>query len=199
MRPGKSRRGSLLIELLVGSFIALLIGAAVAIELQTSYSSRNVIMGQNMTYAGARQVIDTLANRLRNAQQYQSGSSYVVLSAASASDITIYTDSAGDTCRYWQDSSVSPPVLKMTTTTGGTATTTQLMSGLSSLTFTYYKSSSGTYNGTSSNWVTTTNPNAPTSSEMPNVAAIDIAATENINGFTLTLDTLVRLRNSPHF
>ena len=199
MRPTKSHRGTLLVELLVGSIVAMFIGAAVAIQVQTSYSSQNIITGQNMTYAGARQVIDTLANHLRNAQQYQSGSSYVVLSAASASDITIYTDAAGDTCRYWRDTSVSPAALKMTTTTNGTATTTLLMPGVTSLTFTYYKSAGGTYNGGSSNCVTTTNPNAPTAAEMPSLGAIDIAATENINGFTLTLDTLVRLRNSPHF
>ena len=204
MRPRKGRRsrssaGSLLIELLVGSIIALFIGAAIAIEIQTSYDSQAVITGENMTYAGARQVIDTLANRLRNAQQYQSGSTYQVLSAATASDITLYSDAAGDTVRYWLDTTVTPNALRMTTTTGGTATTTTLIPNVSSLTFTYYKSSASTYNGASSNFVTTTNANAPTSAEMPQLSAIDIAATMNINGYTFTLDTLVRLRNSPHF
>lgn len=198
MRHKRRHRGSLVIELLVAGIMSCLIGAALIMQLETTYNSRSTISGQNITYAGARAVLDTLADRLRNAQQLGSGSYPVMLSAA-ASDITIYTNSTGDTARYWRDTTASPAALKWKNTVSGVSTTTTVLSGVTALTFTYYVSSGGSYNNGSGSWQTTASPNAPTVAEIPNVGAIDIAATVNINGYSRTIDTFVRLRNSPHF
>ncbi|HLV78834.1 MAG TPA: hypothetical protein VKT32_01095, partial [Chthonomonadaceae bacterium] len=77
-------------------------------------------------------------------------------------------------------------------------TTTTLLSGVTALQFTYYTDSGAGYSAPSSSWATTTNPNAPTSSEMPNVGAILISATVNINGYSRQMTSFVRLRNNPY-
>lgn len=197
MRRYRRHRGALLIELLVAGILSLLVGAGLVMSLQTTYSSRNTIGSQTLTYAGTRQVIDTLADKLRNAQSYAS-TSHSVLSAATASDITIYSDTTGNTTRYWLDTSVSPAALKTTVTTGGLATTTTLLSGVSSLQFTYYKNTAASYASPTGYWVTTTNPNAPTDGEKPNVGAVYITATVNINGYSRSIASFLRLRNSPY-
>lgn len=198
MRRNRRRRGILVIELLIAGFLALLVGSATLMLVQSTYNSRSVLSGQNLTYAGSRQVMDTLADKLRNAQQYQVGGSYRVLSAASGSDITICSDTSGGTTRFWQDTTVSPAALKMTVTSGGTATTSTLLSGVTSLQFTYYMSSGANYATPSGNWTTTANPNAPTDGEKPAVGAIYVTATVGIGGYSRSIASFVRLRNSPY-
>ena len=75
--------------------------------------------------------------------------------------------------------------------------TTVLLTDVQSLQFTYYVSSSANFTSTTAQWTTTTNANAPTAAEIPNIGAIGINVTINSNGYTRTLSTIVRLRNSP--
>ena len=195
MRQRTRRRGALLIELMFSGLMAVVIGCALVMMFQTTYTNRTDINGLNTTYAGVRQVIDTLADHLRNAQSYNNAGTYNVMSAGSASSVTIYTDTTGNNmARYY----LSNSALMEDVTSSGTTTTTTLLSGVTALTFTYYEVSGLNYSAPSASWSTTANANAPTSSEMPNVGAILISATVNINGYTRQMTSFVRLRNNPY-
>jgi Tfp pilus assembly protein PilW len=193
-------RASVLIELLVAMLISAMIGAALASVLQSACSGRATLLGQASALVGTRLALDTLSDDLRNAQPYPGGSGgqYEVLKQATASAFTIYLDGSGDTASYAIDGTQSPPALVVTRTVAGTATTTNLVSGISALTLTYYLSAGGAYNGASSGWSTTANPNAPTATELPNVGAIYIVATVSASGCSRTMSTTVRLRNGPY-
>lgn len=191
MKLRKRRRGALLIELMVSGLMAAVIGCALVLMFQTTYTNQADVNGLNTSYASVRQVMDTLADHLRNAQSYNSN----VMSAATASSITIYTDTTGNnTARYYLSSSA----LKEDVTSSGTTTTTTLLSGVTALQFTYYTDSGVGYAAPSSNWATTANSNAPTTSEMPNVGAILISVTVSINGYSRQMTSFVRLRNNPY-
>jgi hypothetical protein len=185
-------------ETLIASLLSLLMGAALLVLVQGTYSSRSVITGENNVNAGAREVMDLLADHIRNAQLYNNGSNYVVFSAASSNSLTCYTNTTGDTIRYWLDTSASPYVLKQTQTVGGVATTTTILSGVQSLTYTYYVDNGTNYTAATSSWATTTIPSNPLSTEIPNVSAVSITATVTVNGYSRQLSTFIRLRNSPN-
>jgi Tfp pilus assembly protein PilW len=187
----RTRRGTVLIEMLVSSLVALLIGAAVLACVQVTAQTNATILGQNNTDSVARRPLDILADNLRNAQVYgTTGASCI--QAATTSSLSCYTDSAGSYVRFWQDSTTTPATFKKTSG----ATTTILITGVTSLIFTYY-TSTGLYSPASSSWATTVDPNNPTATELTKVAAIGIKATVTVNGYTRTLSSVVRLRNSP--
>jgi len=195
MKSRRYHRGALLIELMFSGLMAVVIGCALVMMFSMTYTNRTDVNGQNTTYAGVRQVMDTLVDHLRNAQSYNNSGTYNVMSAATASSITIYTDTTGNnTARYY----LSNSALMEDVTSSGTTTTSTLLSGVSALTFTYYTDSGAGYAAPSSSWATTANPNAPTSSEMPNVGAIQISTTVNINGYSRQLTSFIRLRNNPY-
>src|SRR5690349_20561273 len=103
MRHIKFQKGSALLDLLVASTLALIVGAAIVMFTQTTYKARDLVQGQANTDVWARKTLDTMADSIRNAQSYQIQSSPVVnaaLAAAGASSITCYTDSAGDYAQY---------------------------------------------------------------------------------------------------
>ena len=194
-------RGVILVELLVTAAIALLIGVGLLDLMQATYIESDVNQGQSTADAGARTVMDALADNLRNAQVYKvqtNPDAYAVLSAASESSITCYVDSAGSNARYWLDTSSSPYKLMKEQTVNGVATTLTLLSNVQSISLTYYKASSNAYNLAQSGWVTTNNLHAPTSSEMPLVGAVKIFVQVTINGYTRQSTSFVRLRNSPY-
>ncbi|HEV2473095.1 MAG TPA: hypothetical protein VGS41_10540, partial [Chthonomonadales bacterium] len=62
----------------------------------------------------------------------------------------------------------------------------------------YYVPPSGYYIASIANWNTTASPTAPTSSELPTIGAIQIFATTGSSGYSRTITTFVRLRNSPY-
>ena len=200
MRRHTRRTGALLIEFMFALLCALLVGASLAVLIQCTYSSQNIVMGDNMTYVSARKTMDVLAAHLSDAQAYQTSASpvtYSVLSAGTVSSVTCYLDSVGNTERYWLDTTTSPPSLKRTQTISGVATTTVVVSGLATtngLTFTYYITNGTNY--TNSSWVSTTT--TPTAANLPAVGAIGITATISINGYARQLTSFVRLRNSPY-
>src|SRR5579871_6111881 len=119
-RRARAHSGALLIELMISGLMAVVIGCALVMMFQTTYTNRTDINGVNTTYAGVRQVMDTLADHLRNAQSYNSN----VMSAATASDITVYTISTGaSTARYYLSNNA---LMEDVTTSGSTTTTTLL-------------------------------------------------------------------------
>lgn len=191
----RQNRGTTLIELVTATMCSVVVGAGLVMFARASYQAQDFTQGQTVTDSEVRHALDVMADSIRNAQAYLVQSSpavYSAISSAGASSITIYTDSAGDTAEYWLDTSSSPYVLRKTV---GTASTV-IETGVSSLTLTYYVSG-GSYNASSSSWVTTSNPHVPTATELPNVAAISANCTVSINGYTRQFSTLVRLRNSP--
>lgn len=184
-------KGTILIELIVSTLVALVIGAALITVIQTNITSQLILQGQNNTDVQTRMPLDILCDNIRNAQPYGTYPA-PVLQAAGSATVSCYIDTTGDYAKFWIDTSTSPATLKKTVG----STTTVLATGAQTLQFTYYVSG-GNYTPASTSWVTTANPNAPTSGEIPNIAAIGISLTMSINGYTRTLSSLVRLRNSP--
>jgi hypothetical protein len=198
VRCRRRHAGNTMIEVMVAGLIALLSGSALIALLQSSYTASAINLGQNTVNASVRAPLDLLADRLRSAQSYYNGTLYKAISAASASDITLYTDTTGNnTARYWLDTTVTPHVLKQTLTTGGTPTTTTILSGVQTLNFTYWVSG-GNYNAGLSIWVKTALPQQPTAAELPKIGAIQIQIGALINGYSRTINSCVRLRNSPY-
>ncbi len=213
--------GSMLIDLLVGCVIALLTGAVLVSLQQSSYIAQLTIQGQNYANTSSRRPLDVLGDTLRNAQSNGSGSSAAALVAASGSDVTCYTDDSGDTTRIWLDTSAqvlrrsrsgsgasggSGPSAGTASSGGGSGTgaggsggssSEPLVTDMQSLQITYYVPAGGAYNADVSGWVTTADPHAPSASELPLVGAVNIVATVSLNGETRTLQSFVRLRNSP--
>ena len=191
------RRGFILIEFVLAIFAALLVGASLVVMAQCTYSSQSIVTTDNLTDLSARKAVDTLAAHIMNAYPYQTSSSpitYAVLSAGSSSAITCYTNSTGDTERFWVDTTTSPYTLKRTQTVSGVATTTVLVNAVQSVAFTYYLTDGVNY--TAASWVSSTS--TPTAANLPAVGAVNIVATVSINGFQQQLTSFVRLRNSPY-
>ena len=130
-------------------------------------------MGENLALRDTRRCLDALANGLINAQLVTGQG---VFSAATTNSITCYTTTTGTTTvRYWLDTSTSPGTLKQTDSSG----TKTLLTDVQSLQFTYYVSSSANFTSTSAQWTTTSNANAPTAAEIPNIGGIGINASIN--------------------
>lgn len=194
-RQHRQRRrvyGGTLIEALIAGILSLLVGSAILVLFQATYTSKRNIMGQSIAIADSRRALDILTTNLTNAQWNTTNGK--AISAASANDITIYTATTGsNTMRYWLDTTVNPPVLK---SFDGTTTKTLLLD-VQSLTFTYYTVSGTNFTAGTGSWNTTSSPNAPTTAELPTLGAIEIKVVINSDGYTRTLSTFVRFRNSP--
>lgn len=159
--------------------------------IQSTMTARVTVLDGGATSRDVRTTLDTLENNLRNAQMVPATG---VFSAATASSITCYTNTAGTaTARYWLDTSTTPYSFKKTVG----VTTSVLLTDVQSITFTYYKSSSTNYTSPSNQWSTTTSASAPTVAEIPNIGAIGITVSVTSGGVSRTLTTFVRLRNSP--
>ena len=196
----KRRRnhGALLLESLIGLFVGLLTGSALLMLLQLTMTVRTDTKADVNSDEEARAQLETISDRLRNAQSVVNGSNMVCFSAAATSDITCYTDAAGDTLRIWLNTSVSPAALMETQTTAGVGTTTTLFTGVTSLQFYYYAQSTSAYNSPLLSWLTTLNPLLPTLAEIPTLGAVRITLTTNVDGISRQLTSLVRFRNSPY-
>ena len=185
------RRAATLIEALIAALLSLFVGTALLMLIQSTMTAKSSVTNEGATMRDVRRSLDTLANNLRNAQMV-SGTG--VFSAASANSITCYTNTAGTaTARYWLDPSTTPPGFKQNV--GGV--TTVLLTDVQSIQFTYYLDSGTNYTSPGASWSTTSNPNAPTAGEIPNIGAVGITVTVNSGGISRTLTTIIRLRNSP--
>ena len=197
MKFCKQRTGAILIDFLIAMVGALLVGSSLVILIKCTYTSQSIVAGDNLAYAGGRKALDVLSAHLANAQPYQTSSSpvtYSVLSAGAATSVTCYTNSTGDTERYWLDTTVTPPALKLTKTVSGVATTSVVVNGIQSLQFTYYLCNGSNYN--SAAWLS--NTTMPTASNLPTVGAVNITATATVNGYQQQISSFIRLRNSPY-
>lgn len=183
-----SHRGSAMLQLLLSTVLSLLVGAMLLMFVRIHMVSRQLAMDQHSSELTAWRPMHRLADNLRKAYPY--GTSGASISAATATSVTIYDDSAGTTSRYWLDATQTPPVLNRTRGTQ----TLMLANGLNSLTYTYYVATGKTV-AQGACWVTTTNPSSPTTAEMANIVAVGITITTNVAGTSRTFTSAVRLRN----
>ena len=162
--------GFTLVEILIASLCMTVLGAGIYSLIRTSYDSQYMLVNQNAANTNARSTVDTLADNLRG---------MTILTAAAASDIT-YTNSAGASVRYWRNSADST---LRTTVNGQPSGGTQLLNGVSSLSFNYYP-----YNGTG--WLAATS--SPVT--LSQVGAVDITVTGNFSGYARQVFSSVKLR-----
>jgi hypothetical protein len=195
----RSRRwqsGRTLIEALIAALLALFIGSALLVLMQSTITARGTVLDENTSMRDARATLDMLADNLRNAQMV---GVLGVFSTATSNSITCYTNTAGTTTsRYWLDTTTTPYSFKQTVA----GVTTVLLTDVQSVQFTYYVDPSATDYTSSTLFGTSTNPNAPTVAEIPNIGAIGItvtvsSVTGSSAGVQRTVTTMVRLRNSP--
>jgi|GEM_PF-5557183 len=183
------RRGWTAIEAIVG----LLCTAVLLTALYSLLGALNVVqtVTADMTAStrDARNALDTMADHLRTSQLCTASGGSLVTNASIGSgatnDVTYYSDSSGTTVRYFLSGT------NLQRTAGGTTTTA--LTNVTSLSYTYYTSS--TYNSTS--LTATANSHAPTAAELPQLAAIGITASTTTDGRTVQYSSIVRLRNSP--
>lgn len=183
----RKRAGLTLIELLVASLLLSIVGAALYHAFGIAHRMHDVVIGQNNAFADARKGIDLMADHLRNAQMNENGGAgvqYAAIAAGAADDVTYYVDSVPNTVRIRKVSDT----IELT----DNGATTVLATNIQSLTLTFYKLT--LYNGT---WTLTTNANAPSSAELPQLAGIEIRVQVARDGYTTEYKTMVRLRNSP--
>jgi len=183
----KHQRGAILVDMVVGLLASFLVGAVLMSAMQSTVTARETVNEQNESQTNVRQPIDIVADHLRNAQ-LTSASPYVVIKDGTATSVTYYSDSAGGYVTYALRGTTLERSEDSTELTG-----TPVLIGVTSLRFTYYKIA--TYNA--AGFAPCTSPSAPSSAELPRLAAIQIDATVTQDGFTATYSTLVRLRNSP--
>ncbi len=194
MSRSRSRSGITIIELVWAIFTAVLLLAALYVLYGADQAANELVFNDTFSIQQSREPLDTLGDHLRDAQSCQSANGCTggvqgsVIDSAAVSDITYYTSGStatGSPVRYHLVGT------NLVRTSG--STNTNVLFNLSSLSLTYYKSS--TYN--SSSLTTTVNSHAPTAAELPSLAAIRITASTTTSGRSAQYSTLVRLRNSP--
>ena len=181
-------RGGSLIELLVALAIMMVVGAGLFQFFVTSHLSHESVRVGNMAITDARQPIDIVADHIRNAQQYTTDNiTYSVIHSATASSVTYYANEAGATVQYALSGG------NLVRTDAGGATT--VLSNVSSLTFKYLLSNSGTtYYFTA---LTEGDPSAFNLTERSRITVIEIAGSVTVDGYPRSFKTQIRLRNSP--
>jgi hypothetical protein len=177
-----------LLSILFTSFVL----AIVYQNLVTLWVGMSTAANMAQSEANNRSAVDTMADHVRNATV--ATSTGAVLSAATASSFTYYTSAAGATVQY----ALSGGNL-VRTPSGGSAVTVAY--GITSLTITYYLAAASTAGSTyayeTGPLSTMTTTTAPTTAQLPSVAAMTIVASSTLKGVPTTMTTTVRLRNSP--
>jgi hypothetical protein len=189
MKP-RIHRGEAMLQLVFTSFLSLFVGSMLLMFIRIHMVSRQLAMDQHSAELTAWRPMHRLADNLRKAQTYGAGNS--TLAAGTASSLTLYDDSLGNTSRYWLDTTAQPYVLRQTRGTQ----TLALATGLQALKFTYYVAT-GKTPAQGSCWATTANPNAPIVAEMPLIVAVGATITVAVDGGTRDMTTTIRLRNAP--
>jgi Tfp pilus assembly protein FimT len=181
------RRGATVFELLIAVLILAIVGSVVFRQFANLYSGMRVTSNMAASVQDARLAVDTLADHVRNAQLCESASAGTLNSAFSAistTGFTYYADAACTTVRY----ALSGTNLQRT----DSGVTTNVLTNVSSLTFTYYTAT--TYN---SAWTLVTTPSLLTALQLPYVCGVKIDATVTRDGTSVRVVTFVRVRNAP--
>lgn len=167
-RTRSRTRGMTLIETLISALMMVFLGAGLWTLMRSTYDSQYEITAQNTTNLNARQAVDELMDQLRGAK---------ALTAAAASDVS-FTDASNNTVRYWKSGSSLVKSVNGLPSAG-----TQVATGVSSLTFTYYPEVGTTWQAA------TSSPSTPA-----NVVCLDCKAQVTINGSSRQITGSVQIR-----
>ena len=193
-----NKRGMILIETLCALLVGLLTGAALLALMQITMSVRTTTMGPDGADAEAREQMDLLSNRLRNAQSMTVGAVKQVLTAAAAriSPFTpipaaILFDSGFQTL-----ADVSAAVRR---DYGGLRRIHNNCPRERSFSAAVYLLSAGVryLQRHPPAGPPPANANAPVTAELPKIGALNINITVTVGGYSRQIYSLVRLRNSP--
>lgn len=171
-------RAATLFEVLVSAIVSAIVLAVFVPRFTAIYAVDNFILQSPPVFSNATDMVNFLARDLRRAALVNSAP----ITSATASTITIYTDTSGDTITY----DITGGYFRKTIT-GGTAIN---LFSTATLALTYYESAN--YNDPGLTAYT------PTSlSDFQQLVAVKITGTITRNGYVGSYVTLVRLRNSP--
>jgi len=187
------RSGFTLIELVVALLVSTFVMSALLTTMVDTARNDRAVQGMSDAEKGAREQLDTLVDHVRNAQQFKLDSDvsqpYRVIAAGAGDSLTYYTDMAGGSVRYY----LANRELRRDATLIGEGETV-VFTDVDSLEFAYYKVDSLDYY---SGVVLCDDPHAPTASEIPDLARVDISVTTSVDGQPRNLFSQIRLRNSP--
>jgi len=183
------QRAATLLEMLLITLIGALIAAMIFQQMTTLLAGQSMDMDTNLASTQTRQSLDAVADHLRNADACSVSASGTVdsvldLTNTNATSVTYYGDTTCTKVRYFLTSG--------TLSRTDNNVTTIIVRNVTSLTFKYYKAA--TYNAA---WSLTTDPSAPTATELPSVCGILMDITTSSNGVSNRIQTTVRLRNAP--
>ncbi len=184
--------GFSLMEIMVATVITIIITSALMAVFVNAMTNDRVVQGINDSDKGAREQLDTLVDHVRNAQAYRpdAATPYKAISAADATSITYFANSAGETVRYYLSNG---SLRRDATSIGGTDDI--VFNYVTALDVKYYKSPGSNYY---TNTIPTIDIHAPTSEELRFLAQIDLTITITIDGQARQMFCQVRLRNSPY-
>jgi hypothetical protein len=209
MRRQSRRTGMIMLEVLIAAMGSLMVGSALLALIKCTYTAQTVTVGENMTYSGAREGINIIADHLRTSQPFliqASPALYSVISAdagasaTSGTSVTCYIlspgtqTSTGDTERYYL---AGGNLMRQQTLAGVLQTATTVLPNVTGLTFVYYTDPGATYT-TLAAWPTVTLSSPATVAQLTSLAAIQVTVTMGVNGFSRQISSLIRLRNSPY-
>lgn len=181
---GRTRRAMTLVEIVVVTLILIIAGLALSAFVRTTYGPQDTITGQTSADMTARQSLDILADKLRNAQWCTVAGTPSAVVTGNSSSITVYT-STTDNSQTLKYALTGGNLVKYV---NGSGTGTTVLTGISSLTITYYRANDYTTAIT------------PAAADYPLIGAVGITATASkaqMNTYTRQYSTYVRLRNSP--
>jgi len=193
------RRGFTLLQALLSIMFTGFVLAIVYQNLVTLWVGMSTAANMAQSEANNRSAVDTMADHVRNATVATASSS--VLSAATSSSFTYYTSAAGATVQYALATDPNNSTLKNLVRTPSSGSATTVAYGITSLSITYYLAAASTAGSTfayeTGPLSTMTTTTAPTTAQLPSVAAMTIVASSTMKGVPTTMTTTVRLRNSP--
>jgi Tfp pilus assembly protein PilV len=155
-----------LIEVMIATLIAVVLGAGVWTLLRSTYDSQYLILNQNQANTKSRTALDAMLETLRGAS---------ALTSAASNDVT-FTHPSG-TIRFWHGGG------KLLKTVGGVPSGGATVSdGISNMYIVY-----STYSGGS--WTSSSNPATPSA-----VGLVEVSVTSTVNGYSRTMKGSVEIR-----
>lgn len=171
------QRGATSTELTVGALVGAIVLLIAIPTISVIGSANAAATTRPTTQSSAVDMVTAVAGAFQKAALYNG----CPVSAAAASDATIYTDTSGNTIRYYISGG------SLLSVSGGNTFT---LATNATLTITYYSSAS--YNTTSLVSFTPT-----TVADFAKIEAVKVSGTVVNNGYTQTFTAVAKLRNCP--
>jgi Tfp pilus assembly protein PilW len=192
----RKQRAFAMTDYLVAVAITLLLGLALGTVQYVAGTSEDTVTGTSGSESRAREVLNLVGDDLRNAQQFATGAppGKAVIAHATATSVTLYANTAGQTVRYYLDGSGTTGRLMKQIAAGAP---TVVFEDVASLSFQYLVASG--YSAPADQW-TLSNSFPLSAPQRSKVGAVIISVTSRFDlskSYTRTLSTKIRLRNSP--